>query len=681
MNLGALSYLFAFFSFLALSTLLALSWRKHAVSSLTILASISTTIWAGVSASSMYLGVPTFDFVYVAELARDASWCFFLLSILNTGKGGDERVCWAFYFTVFLTVVSSLVVIEPLISDFVTIPGFSRSDSLLFTWIIFSITGLFLVEQLFRNATKGNRWAIKHIGFGLGGLFAYDFFMFSDAMLFKHLNEHLWNARGLVNGFLVPLIAISIARNPKWKLDIHVSRQVVFHSTTFIGAGIYLLLMAGVGYYIRSYGGQWGITLQIVFLCGAIILLFVLLFSGRIRAQIRVLLSKHFFSYKYDYREEWLKFSNTLSASEEEVPDRVIHAIAALVNSKGGTLWVDKNNHYELLGRWHAPEPPSKIIKTGSKFKKYCEKKQWILDLQELRDDPEMYEELRLPEDLAHQQEAWLLIPLFTKESLQGFILLLKSEIQKSINWEDRDLLKTAAQQATIYLVQYQADRELMEARQFEAFHRLSAYVVHDLKNILAQQSLLLTNAEKHKHNPQFIDDVFKTIRSSVGRMSRLMAQMQSGIRGNNPSEIDLAELLKGVIGRYSSKQPIPHADLPDHNVPISADHEQLSTVFGHLIQNAQEATGKDGNVWVRLTQESGQAIIEVEDDGHGMDERFIRERLFKPFDSTKGLTGMGIGVFESRELIRALGGDISVKSSPGEGTLFQIQLPTIDNK
>ncbi|MET0012504.1 MAG: XrtA/PEP-CTERM system histidine kinase PrsK [Sedimenticola sp.] len=675
MSLGAVSYLFAFLAFLVLSTLLVISWRKHAVSSLTILASLSSTIWAGISASSMQYGYPAFDVVHVAELARDASWCFFLLSILRTDKP-DQRIRWIFAFTTALTITSLLIVAEPFISRFITLPYLLRTDTLLFAWIIFSITGLFLVEQLFRNATQGNRWAIKHIGLGLGGLFAYDFFMFSDALLFKHLNEHLWNARGIINGFMVPLIAISIARNPKWKLDIHVSRQAVFHSTTFLGAGIYLLLMAGAGYYIRSFGGQWGITLQIVFLSGAVILLFVLLFSGRIRAKIRVLLSKHFFSYKYDYREEWLKFSNTLSASDEEVPERLIHAIAAFVNSQGGTLWVDKKHRLDLLGRWRAPDPGFSSISLGAELREFFDQKQWILDLHEYENDPDVYDNFDLPDEILQLPGNWLVIPLYSKEKLQGLILLLESEVQKTLNWEDRDLLKTAAQQASIYLTQYQADRELMQARQFEAFHRLSAYVIHDLKNILAQQSLLLANAEKHRHKPQFIDDVFKTIKSSVDRMTRLMEQMQSGIRGNNPVQINLNELLSNVVEHHSNRNPNPTLTLPGLDVHISADHEQIATVLGHLIQNAQEATDKSGIVEVRLTQHSEQAIIEVEDDGHGMDDAFIRERLFKPFDSTKGLTGMGIGVFESRELIRALGGEISVKSSLGEGTRFRIELP-----
>ncbi|HIE53640.1 MAG TPA: PEP-CTERM system histidine kinase PrsK, partial [Chromatiaceae bacterium] len=215
-----------------------------------------------------------------------------------------------------------------------------------------------------------------------------------------------------------------------------------------------------------------------------------------------------------------------------------------------------------------------------------------------------------------------------------------------------------------------------MQARQFEAFNRLSAYIVHDLKNILAQQSLVISNAEKHKHNPAFVDDVIATVANSVQRMTRLMEQMRSGLRGGKVRPLKLARLLTEVIERRSSNQPVPRLEAEDEKIGVEADAEQLATVFGHLIQNAQEATKNDGHIEVRLFRQGEQAIIEIQDDGVGMDATFINERLFKPFDSTKGLTGMGIGVFESREYIRSLGGDIQVQSEPGEGSLFRIWLP-----
>ena len=150
----------------------------------------------------------------------------------------------------------------------------------------------------------------------LGLIFAYDFFMYADALLFKQVSQPIWQARGLVVSMAVPMLAVAVARNPTYDIRIHVSRSVVFHSATMLGAGVYLLLMAAAGYFLRLTSAYYGGVLQIVFLFGSGLLLVLLLFSGSIRAKVRVLLSKHFFSYKYDYREEWLGFTQAMSEEE-----------------------------------------------------------------------------------------------------------------------------------------------------------------------------------------------------------------------------------------------------------------------------------------------------------------------------------------------------------------------------
>lgn len=685
MNVGFFSYLFAFLAFSVLAILLLVSWRKQSFGGLAILATIFTALWAASAAGFAGYSTPGIEFVQLAELARNASWILFLLKVLESETQRPEnRNRWpkkVFLYSIGLALATVIVAVIPLLSRYFPIPTLITKETILVTWVAFSIFGLLLIEQLFRGTDYDNRWAIKHLCLGLGCLFAYDFFLFSDALLFKYLNPHLWNARGVVNGLAAPLIAISIARNPSWALGIHVSRKVVFHSVTLLGAGIYLLVMAVVGYFIRLYGGTWGVVLQVAFLCGAGLLLFVLLFSAKIRAQVRILLSKHFFSYKHDYREEWLKFTQILSESGEDVTERVIRAISALVNSPGGSLWITKDSsRYEYLGGWNMPEPKQLVSSSSDSFGKYLEDQKWIIDISEYIQDPDNYEGLVLPTWISSTNNAWLIIPLLFKGNNIGFVILTKSEVQETINWEDRDLLKTAGQQAASLLAQHQSDQALLQARQFEAFNRLSAYVVHDLKNILAQQSLILSNAEKHKHKPEFVDDVIRTIRNSVDRMTRLMEQMRSGIRGASANDIDLAGLLAEVIANHSHQQPVPSHDLSHSELSVRADREQLATVFGHIIQNAQEATGKNGQVWVRLAYNSGQALIEVEDNGPGMDGDFVKNRLFRPFDSTKGLTGMGVGVFESREYIRALGGDIHVRSTPNQGSLFSIVLPCKEN-
>ncbi len=585
---------------------------------------------------------------------------------------------WESLFIGGFSLAIILLFAVPLITLHTTLPLSISMDSSLVVWISIAIVGMLLVEQIYRYSEQADRWAIKYLCLGIAGIFAYDFFLYSEALLFKEVSPSLWTARGFVNTLAVPLIAISIARNPKWELDIHVSRDVVFHSITVVGAGIYLLAMAAAGYFIRYYGGTWGATIQAAFFVGSGVLLVILLFSGNIRAKIRVFLSKHFFSYRYDYREEWLKFTHTLATSEHTVPERIIRAIARLVSSEGGILWIKQDQGgYRELASWNMPESPFTDRFELDSLAGFVTTSSWIIDVEEFRQDPSLYLGLTLPSWLTAMEGAWLIIPLDFNEKLCGFAIIRHSETHKSLNWEDRDLLKTAGLQAASHLAQYQTDQALLQTRQFDAFNRLSAYIVHDLKNILAQQSLIVANAEKHKHKPAFVDDVILTIDNSVARMTGLMEQMKSGLRGSKPTDIDLVQLLKKVIRQHHTLQPIPELEVGAQVPSIFADLEQLSTVFSHIIQNAQEATATDSRIVVRLIEGIKQVVIEITDEGCGMNEEFIHNRLFKPFDSTKGLTGMGIGAFESREYIRTLGGDITVKSTPGKGSLFRITIPS----
>ncbi len=682
MNIGILSYLAAFVAYLVLTTLIVFSWRGRAQGVLLLFACAGSTLWAGVVVLGELGFQVSFEVMQLAELIRSLSWCLFLLSAMDKKAGNSSHRSHFFWlavaFSLLLILLGALVAI-PFISRSLVAGGTVLRDPVLILWVVLSIAGLTLVEQIFRNSNVAQRWSAKFLCLGVGSFFAYDFFMYSDALLFKRISLNLWEGRGLVNAMAAPLIAIAVARNPKFEVDIHVSRRVVFHTATIMGAGVYLLVMAVVGYFIRFYGGTWGNVLQIVFFFGAGILLLTLLFSDKIRAKFRVFLSKHFFSYKHDYREEWLKFTRNLAESAESVPERVIQSIAKLTESPGGILWgKNETGRYALLARWHMPEPDGMDLDSLDSLLNFMARTHWVVDCDEYIRDRGIYGDLVLPEWLLAIPNIWLIVPLILKEDCLGFLLVRRSDLQQTINWEDRDLLKMAGQQAASHLAQYQADQALIRSRQFEAFNRLSAYIVHDLKNILAQQSLIVANAEKHKHKPEFVDDVVSTVKNSVSRMTRLMEQMRSGVRGQSLENVDLGGLLERVVSAAAVREPAPELELCVEDAVVTADREQLATVFGHIIQNAQDATPKTGRVSVKVEAMPGKVCVSVADTGVGMDREFMRDRLFKPFDSTKGLTGMGVGAFESREYIRSLGGDIAVTSEVGQGAVFRIFLPCL---
>jgi len=303
-------------------------------------------------------------------------------------------------------------------------------------------------------------------------------------------------------------------------------------------------------------------------------------------------------------------------------------------------------------------------------------KTQWLIDLDEYREHPEKYDGMVLSDTLLANNDAWLVLPLMFHDELLASLLFERSSVQKDINWEDRDLLKTAGRQAATLVKQDQTQIKLVEARQFQAFSKLSAYIVHDLKNIIGQQSLVVSNAAKHKHKPEFVDDVIITVDNSVKRMQALLEQLRTSNEAEQTTSVNIIDTLEKVVVNRSSRAPVPVLTASRTPLLVNADPDRLLRVFGHLVQNAQEATPATGSVSIDVTSSEKEAIVTVRDNGSGMSQGFMDNRLFKAFESTKGLTGMGIGVFESREYVVSLGGEISVSSQVGEGSVFTISLP-----
>ncbi len=273
-----------------------------------------------------------------------------------------------------------------------------------------------------------------------------------------------------------------------------------------------------------------------------------------------------------------------------------------------------------------------------------------------------------------------LIVPLFAgQRRLVGFLILAEPRASFDLNWEEIDLLKAFAQQIGVYLDYQEANRALTQARQFEAFNRLTAFLMHDLKNIAGQQSLMLENAERHKHNPAFVDDMIATIDHSVTRMRGVLNQLQKVSRSENRTErVDVDAAIAQLIEELAGTKPAPVRRGAASEVVVNADRDRLVMVLRHLVRNAQDATGENGRVEIETRFRDGGIEIAVSDDGEGMTADFIRDSLFQPFVSTKSTRGMGIGAYQVRDFARTAGGDVFVSSTPGQGTRFAMVLPVV---
>ncbi|MDM5176026.1 PEP-CTERM system histidine kinase PrsK [Massilia sp. DJPM01] len=675
-NIATFSYSIAALAFAMLGAVLGTRWRSRQHASVLASACALTVLWSGALAAQAWGTLPQNWAGELLEVARNGAWTVVLLSLLGHFEGTSWRQLRRTPALPAVAVLYVLVLADKVLSEFYPAILGQQSGILgVMARIGMAVLGMLLVEQLYRNKPVQERWAIKFACLGIGGIFVYDFYLYSNALLMRQVNPEIWSARGVVNALTAPLIAVSVARSASWSTHIAVSRRLLFHSAALFGSAAYLLAMGAAGYYLRYFGGQWGSLMQMAFLFGALVLLAGILFSGTFRSWLKVFISKHFYSYNYDYREEWLRFTRTLSEAGPNLGERTLQAVGELVESSGGMLWIRREaGRCEPVASWHLPDSaPSEP--DDSAFCRFLESRQWVVDLQEFTKDPDKYEGLVLPEWLGKFPRGRLVVPLMLQGRLFGFMLLLQPRSAITLNWEVIDLLKIAGSQAASYLAQHEAASALMLARQFESFNRMSTFVVHDLKNLVSQLGLLIPNAEKHKDNPEFQRDMLETVTLSVQKMRLMLQKLSRSASQERPAPLSIEKLLAQAVANKAAFEPRPLLTISEPRLRVVADWERLERVVGHLIQNAIEATPKEGQVAITLSRADDSVIIEIRDTGEGMSEEFIRERLYKPFESTKS-AGMGIGAFESREYIHELGGSLAVSSTPPRGTTFRITLP-----
>jgi putative PEP-CTERM system histidine kinase len=679
---GIVSYAAAALSFLLLTVLLIASWQGRRPGAHLIAASAATTVWAAVLAlESAFDSVP-FLILYFVEIVRDCAWLFALLAVAGAAVPR--------FVVIGTRLLCGLLLVAPLGASMLQYLGGGFFDATMIlsrAGLAAALVALVLLEQIYRNAPQEVRRSLQYFALGVGVLFAYDLFLYSQTELLRNVAADAWNTRGILGAFAVPLLAIAVRRNPQWSLELFVSRQVVFYTTTFMAVGVYLVVMALGGYYVREVGGSWGRIGQIVFFAGAAVVLATLLASAPLRRHAQVFINKHFYRNKYDYRIEWLRFIATLSSTEEEdVRRTALRAIAQIFSSPGGVLFLLEDN-----GRGFAPYaawpmrmdslPEVTKVAIEDDLPRFLQRTQWIIDTREYRAAPDIYGNIRLPDWLHGQQNLRIVSPLLQLDKLAGFVVLYDPPPPFELNYEDRDLLKTLGRHVATHIAQHDADRKLAEGRQFEAYNRLTAFMMHDLKNSVAQLKLIVANAERHKRNPEFVDDAIGTIANASDRMTRLIEQLRGTPASARLIVVDLLELVRKAVASCAARNPRPTIDEASASVYVQADPERLVAVIEHVIRNAQDATMEQGAVQVGLRAEGSEVVLTVTDTGTGMEPEFVRDRLFRPFDSTKGSKGMGIGAYQAREYVRVLGGDVEVQSSPGRGTSFSISLPVFEGQ
>ena len=628
--------------------------------------SVASFCWAAYYSWTAALPFTTLS-SHLLENSKNAMLLLFLLAALSRANNNASQFIRQPHVYSLLLVIGSWTFISS---------GTVLSASNMFTGnLAICILQLALLEALYRRSGDA-KWQYKPLVLALTITTLYDFALLAESALFGRIDDQIWFARGFVYCAMLPLMIIAVRRIKAWGINVYISRDIVLQSSLVLGAGVYLCLLAISGFYIRYFGGNWSNLIQATFIILGIAALIFLMLSGTLRRKLKVFIEKNFFANKFDYREKWLLLTRALQKIDITQPEdhykSLLQAWLSSIGYSRGAIISFKGNNISTLVLHQRPElnPDERRLITA--YQQHFSNRSWLVDLTD-RTDPFVRENMT-----TQLLDIQLIIPIHAKGKLWGLCLMNAPEVDKlSLNWELRDFLTIVSEQISSQLLLLQASQTLSENAQFIAFSRMSAFVVHDLKNVKAQIDLILKNATKHRNNPEFVDDSFTTLAAMQQRLQNMLSQLTNKRPDQQTdSLISVGRLVQDVIdNRCAVRTPVPVLDIKQ-DCTIFIDKDRFSSVLFHLIDNAQHATEMNGTVTVTVDEKQDQLQLVIADTGCGMSEEFIQNRLFKAFDSTKGNAGMGIGAHDALHFVEQQGGQLIVSSVPGQGSTFTLLLP-----
>jgi len=597
-SVGVWGYSFASIAYVIFSLLILAAHNKTSIAKWLLFSSFVAVGANAVAALQISLGF-SLQWSMLADATKIAVFSILILSF-NIEKGS------------ILEILKNKIIVKYLLFWFassVVCWGASYALDLSYQYlfllfVLLNLTTLVLLEQIYRGATSEARNSITPLVIALGGIAVFDFVLYAQATMVGGIEFGFWYIRGYLSALAVPLLLISIRRFKEGTVRIFVSRNVVFYSSMLMIAGLYLLLMAVAGYLINYLGGEWGQLVSFGFFILGSIVLVALLITETVRRQVKVFISKNFFANKYEYREEWLELIGQIeTASSENYCQMSLQIMMSKVGATGGVILKANGNNRFTVRHSEGIELDESFDNDLMLLELFTKNQGWIIDINEYDEDPLLYPGLFIQSKTWHDIGVNILVPIFIGKDFYGFFILANSDEENKLNWEGRDLLFAIAKQLGNFISLNEANDKLAESKQFDAFNQMSAFLVHDLKNIQAQLALITSNAVQHRGNPEFVDDVFETVESATERLAKVLAQLRNKqVAESMNKSVDLSDIIERVTEQRNVM--LPQVSITNRETcSMSIDHERFFSVMNHLIQNAQEATSDDG--WVKISEKT----------------------------------------------------------------------------
>ncbi|WP_081859248.1 XrtA/PEP-CTERM system histidine kinase PrsK [Desulfohalovibrio reitneri] len=536
--------------------------------------------------------------------------------------------------------------------------------------VLCSVLALFNLEGTLAGATHHRRWKIKFVLLGAVAVLGTQVLYYSQGLLNRSLNLGLAPARSLALLLGVGLMWYSLARRGG-EVKISFSRRLTYKSLVLAAAGIYLVVLGLAGEGARQLGESLSpvVLLSIGIVAGLALL--VVSLSETVQRKVKVFLQRHFYQEKYDYRQQWMQFTKRLHAARtvHELHQTVLGAWCETFGLEGAAMFLHRqaDNRFACVSALEILQPEVRFA-PDSPLVRALRRTGGTVDVR-----GGLAGEGGEAASYLEASGATFAVPLTREGELDGFVLMGPTiNKAESYDLEDFELMDTMAGHVASALLNMRLSDQLAKAREMEVMGKVSTFVAHDLKNLVYTLSLVVENAGKYIADPDFQKDMLGSLDSTVGKMKVLISRLK-GLPERHTLKREPVRLLTAAR-EVAGLVPGERLRLNGDDVCAEVDREEFSKVILNLCLNAVEASTDGGEVRVE-TGSDGGPYLRVEDSGRGMEESFLSEAIFQPFQTTKK-GGMGIGLYQCKQIVEAHGGCIEVSSAPGEGTVFVVRLP-----